>query len=395
MHAAPVTTRDDSRTAAGRPTGVSDTDDIAKLLRELNEDLTDDALDDEHLDDGPVPGRREVRRSGGTAPVGLIAAALLAAVGIGGAVVYLDSGKDTVATAEPAVTATKTSPSVTAPAEAAPAAKAEVQPMITRPGTSTAPTATAPVQAPVAATPTPAQTPQPAAAAVPPPTPAPAQALVRPATPQPAASPPPTAAPSSVATPAPALIVAPPPSAAAAQTDTTEVRDLQALLREPPRQAAPTSTAAGNTAGGNTSGGNGAPAKVAVAQRPAPSAATQTASAQASTAQASAARTAATQTAAPQTAVPQTAALPPNQTIPPGRYAVQVGSFSVAENATALVQRLKERGYGAYALDWTDRTQRAWRVVRVGGYDSVAAARQAADALKAGMNLPASVVSTR
>nr|WP_246337732.1 SPOR domain-containing protein [Azospirillum oleiclasticum] len=78
-----------------------------------------------------------------------------------------------------------------------------------------------------------------------------------------------------------------------------------------------------------------------------------------------------------------------------GHYAVQVGSFGVPENATALQRRLAERGFNAYALDWTDRNQRSWRVVRVGNFRTDAEARRAAEDLKTRLSLPVQVVTTR
>jgi len=77
------------------------------------------------------------------------------------------------------------------------------------------------------------------------------------------------------------------------------------------------------------------------------------------------------------------------------RYAVQVGSFSVVENAEAVRRRLAEKGYPAQVIDWTDGNQRAWKVVRVVGYDSQAEARRVVGELKTDFGLTPYVVGVR
>lgn len=291
------------------------TEDIARLLRALNEDLKDE--DPAHLlDEGPEEDE-EPRRDRGV-PVMKIAAALLAAVGIGLAVVLLDGGgAEEQEAPQPLVAA------IPAPADPPPPA-GQPEPLIARAASPTPPPA-APAPEPAAAPP------------APPPAPV-AAPLVAPATVVPATPP---AAP----TPAPAAAAPPPAPPAAAPVSTAE---LQAMLRSPAPKTEP------------------APAPPARAVAPAPR-----------------------PTAGP-------AAIPPASGAPgDGRYAVQVGSFGVAENADALQRRLAERGFSAYALDWTDRNQRSWRVVRVGNFRTDGEARRAAEELKARMNVPAQIVTTR
>ncbi|HSK41413.1 MAG TPA: SPOR domain-containing protein [Arenibaculum sp.] len=50
----------------------------------------------------------------------------------------------------------------------------------------------------------------------------------------------------------------------------------------------------------------------------------------------------------------------------PERFTVQVGTFSVPENAERLASTLNGLGFDVYTLDWTDRAGASWRVVRVG-----------------------------
>lgn len=305
--------KDELNAAEGKAAAPSSpgTDDIARLLRALNEDLKDE--DPAHLlDEGPED-EEEPRRDRGV-PVMKIAAALLAAVGIGLAVVLLDGGEPEQEAPRPLVAA------VPVPASTPESPAGQPEPLIARAATPSPPPA-APAPEPVAAPP-----PAPVPAAAPPPQPPPTAAAPasQPAAPAPAPS-------------APAAAAPPPPAPAS-------TAELQAMLRTPApkaEQAPPAPTRA-----------------VAPAPRPA--------------------------TAAP-------APAPAGD----GRYAVQVGSFGVAENAEALQRRLSERGYSAYALDWTDRNQRSWRVVRVGNFRTDAEARRAAEELKARMNVPAQIVTTR
>lgn len=73
-----------------------------------------------------------------------------------------------------------------------------------------------------------------------------------------------------------------------------------------------------------------------------------------------------------------------------GGFAVQLGTFSVAANADSLVARLERAGWRAYGLDWRDA-----RVVRVGNYPDRAAAKRAADRLRAELSLSGIVIDIR
>lgn len=351
-----MTFKDELRAVDPRPGAASpDRDNIARLLRELNEDLNDGSAR-QGLTDEDEDRRRDPR---GGLPMARIAVALLVAGGIAFGVVMLDHNTPAPADdAAPAPVLAAARPPATeslitrSPGPAQPAPAAAAQPAAAP--TQQSPTQQSPTlpnatqQTPTAQTPTP-QTPPPPPAAV---QPAPSAAAAPPA--QPASRP---------VAPAPAA----PPSVTtnAAPTNTAE---LQALLRSP------------------------APAQPPAPQPPA----TQPQAARPAAGQA---QSAPTQSAQPQTAQLQTAArpaAPARQAAPAGngRYAVQVGSFTVSDNAEALVRKLADQGYNAYAFDWTDRNQRAWRTVRVGNFASDAEARRAADELKR-LNLPTSVVTTR
>jgi cell division protein FtsN len=52
----------------------------------------------------------------------------------------------------------------------------------------------------------------------------------------------------------------------------------------------------------------------------------------------------------------------------PVSLAVQVGSFSVEDNAERLAQSLKQLGYPAEIVQRIDARQRVWYVVRLGPY---------------------------
>lgn len=75
-----------------------------------------------------------------------------------------------------------------------------------------------------------------------------------------------------------------------------------------------------------------------------------------------------------------------------GRFVVQVGTFKVRENAIGLAARLKSSGYQASTVDWTDQSGARWHAVRVGGYPSEGAARQAADQVRRRFDLPVVVI---
>nr|WP_246500661.1 SPOR domain-containing protein [Azospirillum rugosum] len=99
--------------------------------------------------------------------------------------------------------------------------------------------------------------------------------------------------------------------------------------------------------------------------------------------------------APPQAPKPVVLTPPAVPSVPDGHFAVQVGTFQIADNADALLRRLRDSGYTAQVVDWTDAEQRSWHAVRVGGYADRATAKRAADSLKARMGLPALVVGTR
>ena len=91
--------------------------------------------------------------------------------------------------------------------------------------------------------------------------------------------------------------------------------------------------------------------------------------------------------APPAAALP--AAAPPAAAEPPavrvaaspesaGSFCLQLGSFEKAENARKLQSDLKDKGITAIIFDQTDSTQRTWHAVRVGGYNTLGAAAQAA-----------------
>ncbi|CAO3418205.1 SPOR domain-containing protein [Azospirillum doebereinerae] len=335
-----------------------ESEDIAKLLRALNEDLKADPIDaaiDLDEDD-------EERGASRGLPLGKIAAALLAAAGIGVAVVMLDSGgaptspADTTALVAPAPAITR------APAAQSPTATPAPESMIARaptPGAAPAapPVSMAPAPPPAVAAPL---TPPPALRVPEPPAlppaatvtkPAPAvrhaEALLPPVTPAPRAEPP-RAEPPRTEPEAPP----PPPSAA---PKAPETGDLQAMLAPPkePRDI------------------KRAPAK------PADSKPVET-------------KTLETKPAA---AKPLTGK--PPASIPGGPYAVQLGTFKVAENAESLTRRLQGNGFSAYTLAWTDKSNQSWHAVRVGGYADSTAAKRAAGDVKTKLGLDAVVVTTR
>ncbi|WP_353858590.1 SPOR domain-containing protein [Azospirillum formosense] len=366
-------------------------DDIARLLRALNDDLKADPAEDDDLL-SPDAGRKAERHL----PIGKIAAALAAAIGIGAVVVMLDQGGEAPsAPPAPLITAVPSapapgggSPSAVAPAQAKPeplitrAAPAPVQPTQaqTTPAQPQPPMQTQTVVAPAAPAPAVA-TPPMALPQIPPPAlkvpeppalPSPTPAAAKPAEPAPH----PVETAESAKTPAhpPVSTIAPPPAEPAkapAPVKSAETAELQAMLSAPPPPAAPQR-----------------PAAVA---RPAP----QPAKPAPKTASTTPAST--TPASTPPATAPSSGVLTPpaSAVAADGRYAVQVGSFQQADNAEGLVRRLRGLGFNAYALDWTDAEQRSWHVVRVGGYADTAAARQAAASLKGKVEAQPIVVSTR
>ena len=336
-------------------TGASgaESEDIAKLLRALNEDLKQDPVDDDIADlDDEVEPKAERQL-----PFGKIAAALVAAAGVGFAVVMLDQGE-----APPAPPVQAVAPLITAApapggsssggssigasganAPAAPASAAKVMP-----GQPEALIARAPSPGAVPPAPPPA-----VAAVLPePPPPAPVQTVTapRPVAPEPVAK----------------LPEPPPPSLAVKAPEPVKTDPVKA---EPP-PAKPTE-----------------PVKTIKAETPELQAMLAPKAARRAPAEPKA------QTASVDESAVESAA--PGATVPGGRYAVQLGSFHVAENAEALVRKLRGSGYRAYALDWTDASQQSWRVVRIGGFGDSAAARRVANQLKAKVGLDPVVVSTR
>ncbi|MCP1609828.1 cell division protein FtsN [Azospirillum lipoferum] len=355
----------DEMKANGKPseTPPPENEDIAKLLRALNEDLRADPQDDdlEYEEEEPA-GRSRL-------PLGKIALALVAAGGIAVGVVYLGSGDPAPVT----TAANNSAPMVPAPAitrapsnqtsaNPAPATPTPTTGSLPTPATTTQATAT---QTPAAQTP-PVQTApvQTAPSAAPPP---PVAAL--PASPPPVLKvpePPAVPATATAATPKPRATAESPPSAPAVQKPEApkpeaakpetpaETGSLQAMLAPPKetakRPAAPTPAAPSAAPPSASSNGEAKPtAKVATPSAPPPA----------------------------------------------GRYTVQVGSFSVTANADSLVQRLQGNGFQAYTVDWTDSSNRSWRAVRVGGYPDPAAAKREAEQLKSKMGLNPVVVTTR
>lgn len=346
-------------------------DDIARLLRALNDDLKADPTEDDDLL-SPDAGRKAERHL----PIGKIAAALAAAIGIGAVVVMLDQGGEAPsAPPAPLITAV---PSAPAPGGASPGAGTPAKPeaLITRAAPVPAPPQQAPMQTQTIVAPAPAVgTPPMALPQIPPPAlkvpeppalPSPAPAVAKPADPAP--HPVEAAENAKAPTHPPASTMAPPPAEpvkAPPPMKTAETAELQAMLSAPPP---PTSTQ-----------------RQAAVARPAPQPAKP------------APKAASTPPTAPPATAPSSGVLtpPPSAAAPDGRYTVQVGSFQQADNAEGLVRRLRGLGFNAYALDWTDAEQRSWHVVRVGGYADTAAARQAAASLKGKVEAQPIVVSTR
>ncbi|HYF86986.1 SPOR domain-containing protein [Azospirillum sp.] len=357
----------DEMKANGKPseTPPPENEDIAKLLRALNEDLHADQQD-EVDDDEEEPASRSL-------PLGKIALALLAAGGIAVGIVYLGSGDP-----EPVTTAANTSsPMVPAPA-------------ITRAPQNATPSGAAPSTngTPAAAVTPPAQTPPnqtapatpPAASSAPPP---PVAAL--PASPPPVLKvpePPPVPATAPAAAPKPRATApaesAPPPAAQkpeASKPDTAK-----------PDAAKPEHPAAGEPADTGSLQAMLAPPKEAAKRPPASAAPAATPAAPPAPPVASSANG--------EAKLPAKAATPPSS-MPAGRYTVQVGTFSVTANADSLAQRLQGGGFQAYTVDWTDNSNRSWRAVRVGGFADQTAARREAEQLKTKMGLNPVVITAR
>ncbi|WP_281280277.1 SPOR domain-containing protein [Azospirillum ramasamyi] len=355
----------DQMKANGNPseTPPSENEDIAKLLRALNEDLHAEQQD-EVEDDEEEPASRGL-------PLGKIALALLAAGGIAVGVVYLGSGDP-----EPVTTAANNSspmlpaPAITrAPQNAAPQNAAQPNPRPANP----APAGTAAEGAPAASATPPTQTPPaqtapaspPAASSAPPP---PVAAL-------PASPPPVLKVPEPPAVPATAPAAAPKPRATAPAESAPPPA---AQKPEAPKPGQPT---AGEPADTGSLQAMLSPPKDAGKRPPAAPAATPAAPP-------------APPSANGEAKPPARAATPP-AAMPAGRYTVQVGTFSVTANADSLAQRLQGSGFQAYTVDWTDSSNRSWRAVRVGGFAEQSAARREAEQLKTKMGLNPVVITAR
>ncbi|WP_051341486.1 SPOR domain-containing protein [Azospirillum halopraeferens] len=321
-----------SVTEPSGPAGVaagSGGDDIATLLRAISDDIRDDRLaaDRDDPDDDEEYGDEEEEEPRRAIPYGKIAAALIAAAGIGFAVVMLDSLRDPPGPVG--------SEAETAAVDAAPAAPPSLLQRVPAPAPAPA-TITEPVAPPPSPSAADGTAPQPLIARAP----------------LPSAAPEPASEPARAAAPAPESTVVEPDEEAAGQDDAADLPDPDA---EPMPPAAPLP---------------GGPA--AAAQPP----------------------------AAPPAAAPAPATAARGPTRPPagapaGRYTVQVGTFRDAANATALVRRLTERGYRAYAMGWTDPEGRSWTAVRVGGYEGRGEATRVAGELQGVLGLTPIVVGTR
>lgn len=400
----------DQMKAAGKSSDAPtpESEDIAKLLRALNDDLKADPIDDvADLEDDDEP-----KAARGGLPLGKIAAALLAAAGVGFAVVMLDPGGSPPS--DPASVATTPlvppAPAITR-APAASTANPAPESLIARAPAPAAATPALPVPPPAAPAPTPPagaapMAPPPALKAPEPPALPPTAAPASTARPAPVAKPaePPHAAPPPAQTAAAPAPAAPPPPAAPAPkaveptpakpaeppaAKATETGALQAMLappkdprepvKRPPPPAKPAEVKAPEVKAPE-------PKPAAVAKPLAPATGTLTVPIQSTPA--------APPPAAPAPA-PAAAPAASDDAVPSGRYSVQVGSYQVAENAAIQVQKLKKSGFAAFGLEWTDNANKTWHVVRVGGYADKAAAQRAADDLKAKMGVPAYPVSAR
>ena len=387
----------DAKASEGRTDTAtpSDNDDIARLLRALNEDLkadpravpTDEDAEDDEEDAEAGSGRHF--------PLGKIALALLAAGGVGIGVVMFDGS---TSDAPPAQTATQT-------AQVAPAAPGGASPASPPPLTlNPKPAGISAPESLIARAPAPGPAPTAPAATAPapvPPIPAPPGRV------EPAPVPPPVlpAAPSGTQTvvkpiepPAIPKLDAPKPAEAKApvakpaDTRAAEVKPAEPKAPElfkipepkaPEPKAAETKAAepAPPPAEAKAPEGNAADLQAMLAPpKPAQPAA-------------KAGKAKAAPAATP--AAPAAGSAPRPAASVSGRWMVQAGSFSVVENAEAVVRKLAAKGYSAQVIDWTDAAQRSWKVVRVGGYDNPAEAKRVAGELKSVFGLSPMVVSGR
>ncbi|HLG88556.1 MAG TPA: SPOR domain-containing protein [Alphaproteobacteria bacterium] len=76
-------------------------------------------------------------------------------------------------------------------------------------------------------------------------------------------------------------------------------------------------------------------------------------------------------------------------------YALQLGSFLVPANASALVARLNAHGGSAYEKAEPDANGKTWHIVRSGAFDTKAEAEAAAEDLKRTEGISAFLVRTK
>lgn len=327
---------------------MSDNDDIAKLLRALNDDIRPDAkttAEAEYADDADDDGEDEAPRQ---MPYGKIALALLTAAGIGLAVVVLDGSRST--TTPPPSAGSAMVPSQTA--ETLPAPPAAATPPASAPGMG-APSSGYPqpsyAQSPGYGQPAVTRSGQPEAL------------IARPGSPGGMAGAGMAAAPSQLQTQTvPIPSVAPPTSG------------------QPPAPVAAVTTP--------VSPPSEAPRNAVAAIPPADTAALQAALAPKTPPRPVLVKPTRTQPEEPAT---------PARNIPDGRYSVQVGTFRDAANADSLLHKLNSHGFRAYSVDWTDQNAQSWRAVRVGGTDSQNEARHLAAELKSKLGINGYVVSAK
>ncbi len=386
---------------AGDDTSPSVDDDVARLLRALTEDLQADS--EKANADDPIPeDEDEGEEAGGDRhlPLGKIALALVAAGGIGFAVVMFDGSKPdtppqaTVQTTGQTATVTPPTPAPLPPANAKPVGDAQPETLIAR--------APAPVPAPASA-PIPAvsQTPpaspvvhgEPAPGRPLPSVPGATQTVVKPleSSPQKGAAPPfkaETLKAESLpikADPSPKLDAPPAKPAEDKPTESkqAEIKPAETRAPEAPKPAdtkvpdtkpaeAPPATAAKPEANATELQAMLSPKSPPPgprAQKPSPP----------------------SPTPANHPTTPPSA----HRTSVSGNWVVQAGSFSVAENAEAVRSRLASRGYTAQVLDWDDDRQRHWKVVRVGDPTSQTEARRIASELSSSLGVHALVISVR
>ncbi|WP_448189315.1 SPOR domain-containing protein [Azospirillum sp. sgz301742] len=376
---------------------TSDNDDIARLLRALNEDLKADPQviaadgDDEEDEDAEVAAARHF-------PLGKIALALLAAGGIGVGVVMFDGSRtdtpalDQTAAVAPVGQGGASTSSLPLTLNPKPAGTAQPEALIARaPAPGPAPTVVPAAPVPAAAAPVPPIPAPPGRvepAPVPPPVlsgaPSGTQTVVKPIEPPPvpkldAPKPAPAKAPEPKVAEvkpaeikpvekAPEILKAPEPKA-------PEIKQAQAQPQAPevtaPEVKAPEAKAPETN-----------PAELQAMLSPPKSAQPSAKARKASK-------------AAPAPAEPGAAPASRPAVSATGRWVVQAGSFSVLENAEAVQRKLTAKGYAAQVSDWTDSSQRAWKIVRVGGYDSQADAKRVAADVKSSLGLSAMVVSGR